>query len=189
MLGTLGLHHVEFYVDDVAKAATALVDGYGFHIAARSAADLDHASIALRHGQILLVVTQAVAGSEHGAAEYVRRHGDGVADIALRVGDVRAAYGDAVARGATSVSAPTEANGRWVATIEAFGDVRHTFIDSQHTWLPPGMTQVDDAEADGGEGAGGVGLELVDHLAVCVEAGSLEWAVDFYLTTLALAFH
>lgn len=66
----------------------------------------DHRSVALRHGQITLVLTQATS-DHHPASAYVAEHGDGVADIALRTADVGAAFAAAVANGARGHRGPT----------------------------------------------------------------------------------
>ncbi len=60
-------------------------------------------------------------------------HGDGVADIALQVDDVRRAYNLAVERGAVGVVGPRAIEDQYgvyeCATIRAYGDTTHTFVN------------------------------------------------------------
>jgi 4-hydroxymandelate synthase len=169
----VGLDHVKLYVADAEKYADTLVDQWAFRILARGPADpdADHVSIALRHGDIVIVLFQALRDS-HPAAEYVRRHGDGVSDIAFRTSDAAACFAEATGRGARIVP------GR-AAQVQGFGDTHHTFVQRSRAddWCPPGMTPVPPAPA-GGE----LGLLRVDHFAVCVEAGQLDAMVAYYET-------
>jgi 4-hydroxyphenylpyruvate dioxygenase len=64
--------------------------------------------------------------------EHLAKHGDGVKDIAFAVTDARGIHDDAVGLGATSVREPTEIVDEYgtviVATIKAFGDTVHSFV-------------------------------------------------------------
>jgi 4-hydroxymandelate synthase len=95
------LSHVEFYVADAMTQAAAFRRLYGFEAVAVSEApeESDHFSVVLRQGAIVLILTEARSAA-HPAASYVESHGDGVADIALRVPDARVAHAEAVRRGA-----------------------------------------------------------------------------------------
>jgi 4-hydroxymandelate synthase len=125
------------------------------------------------------VLTQG-SGEEHGVRAYVEAHGDGVADIALRTPDARAAFEESVARGARPVAEPTEHAGYVTATIGAFGDVVHTFVQRPPgtNRCPPGMTPT---PADG-HSAGD--MSRLDHLAVCLPAGELQPTVEYYESAL-----
>ncbi|MFV2010018.1 MULTISPECIES: 4-hydroxyphenylpyruvate dioxygenase [unclassified Micromonospora] len=175
--------HVGFYVDDVAASATWLVEGYGFEVYAESVTDAtaEARSVGLGREQIRLVLTEPLVG-DHPAAAYVDRHGWGVADIALGVRDVPAAFERAVRRGARPVAPPARANGVTHATIMGFGDVAHTFVqrpagvDGREL---PGLTAITEVRPSWASGLLGV-----DHFAVCLEAGQLEPTVDFYCEVL-----
>ena len=71
------------------------------------------------------------AGTEIAAHQAL--HGDGIKSIALSVRDVDRAHSEAVARGARSLAAPVDdADHRGtvrIATIAAYGDTVHTFVD------------------------------------------------------------
>ncbi|MEV6009051.1 4-hydroxyphenylpyruvate dioxygenase [Streptomyces sp. NPDC051976] len=167
------VEYVEMYVADARRSAEEFVDLYGFTVVGRaSGADrgaADAESLALRHGRITLVLTQGL-DDDHPASSFVLTHGDGVADLALRTADPRAAYDEAVRDGAIPAGTP----GR--PAVVAFGDVVHSFV-AGGTELPDGFTPV-----EGGPGADRLGV--VDHIAVCVEAGELERTVAYYVTAL-----
>ena len=168
--------HVEFYVSDISAKAAWWVDRYGFAVSATSDATAPARSVVLTHSAVELVLTEAT-DAEHVAAAYVRKHGDGVANIGLGVVDAEAAFHEAVRRGARPVAAPTRTDGVTVAAIAGFGDVVHTFIqrdaDVPRRALP--RLRPDDAVADAG-----VRLGELDHFAVCVEAGDMDETVAFY---------
>ncbi|WP_214103839.1 4-hydroxyphenylpyruvate dioxygenase [Acrocarpospora catenulata] len=159
---TAGSHaaidHVELYVGDAAARSGEFVQRYGFHVAGRRHA-ADHESVVLRRGHITLVVTQGTA-DDHPASAYVLQHGDGVATIALRVPDAAAATADALAAGAE----------RLREGIAGFGDVAHVFVDG-----PAGPA----GPADSDEPAP-PGLTDIDHVAVCLESGTLADTVAHY---------
>lgn len=173
-----GLDHVELYVADAEKFAASLVDQYAFRVVARSPRGTEHLSIAVRQGEILVVLTQAIRDS-HPAADYVGRHGDGVANIALRTSDVSAYFAELVGRGAHVVTEPSTVDGVTVAAVRAFGDTNHTLVErsSDEDWCPPGLVPVTPTPEDDE-----LGLRRVDHFAVCAERGQLDTCVAYYRT-------
>lgn len=171
--------HVEFYVEDIDRNIEWLVDGYGFTVRATTPSGEDGKvrSVCVGQAGIDIYFSQAT-DSGHPAAAYVERHGDGIANIGLKVGDAVAAFAEAVRGGARPVAPPVERNGVVTAAVIGFGDVVHTFVqrpenseahDSHHLEAVPG------AEAETG-----TGLREVDHFAVCVEHGDLDDTVEYY---------
>lgn len=158
-----GIDHVESYVAALEESVTALSHDFGFH-AAGPGPDRGGGcrSALLRHGQVTLLLT-AATGAGHPAAEFVRRHGDGVATIAFRTDDVHAAFETAVAAGAKSVAAPADGT----AVVSGFGDVTHRLVE-----------RADAAPVPAGDGDGL--LTSLDHVAACVPAGELDATVRFY---------
>jgi 4-hydroxymandelate synthase len=178
-LNGLTVDHVEFYVTDASACAAEFVARYGFDIAARSDdADPIRRSVAVRQGRIVLVFTEGIA-DEHPASGYVQSHGDGVANIALRTGDARAALAKAVDGGARAIQDPVEVTGCVTASVAAFGDVVHTFVERRNTSVPdhcpPGLAPVGSATGE---------LDKLDHFAVCLPAGELATTVAFYESAL-----
>ncbi|WP_306748125.1 4-hydroxyphenylpyruvate dioxygenase [Saccharothrix yanglingensis] len=169
--------HVEFYVSDLPSKAAWWLNSYGFAVSAASDEEAPVRSMVLSHNQVDLVLTES-ADADHAAAEYVKKHGDGVANIGLGVADASAAFDEAVRRGARPVSEPATVDGVTTASIIGFGDVAHTFIQ-RHAGAPrralPGMRPTATPTGDAT-----VQLGAVDHFAVCVEPGDLDRSIEFY---------
>ncbi|MGH9284221.1 MAG: 4-hydroxyphenylpyruvate dioxygenase [Acidimicrobiales bacterium] len=187
----LGWDHLELWVGNARAFAGFLAAGFGFDVVAYAGPETGvrgRASYVLAQGDVRLVVTAALEPGSPVAA-HVRAHGDGVRDLAITVSDATAAYEAAVARGARGVVPPwSEADGHGTvvrATIAAYGDTRHTFVERAAfdgpfapcfaaeglPHRPPGQV---------------VGLIGVDHCVANVEKGSLGRWVDFYRGVLGL---
>lgn len=185
-----GIDHVEFYVSDPERSARALRDDFGFEIAGRrgteagqtgQAARAAQRSLLLRQGRMRLLLTRGLTPG-HPAAEYVSRHGDGVAVVAFRTDDVQAAFEKAVAGGAAPITSPVFATvdgGRvGTAVVAGFGDVTHKLIErsgaaDEFTHRAGGQNTPRPGRGDG--------LFLdIDHLAVCLPAGELAATVRLY---------
>ncbi|HEX3650250.1 MAG TPA: VOC family protein, partial [Pseudonocardiaceae bacterium] len=173
--------HIEYTVGDLPAATGWLVDGYGFSVFAKPGTPTTTSpvrSAGLRQGRIELVLTEP-AVDDHPATAYLERHGDGVSDIALRVPDAASAFADAVRRGARPSSSPVRRGGGVTASIMAFGDVTHTFVQRD-----PAAGRLPWLGAQPGATGAGTGLHGVDHFAVCLEPGQLDPTVDFYTDAL-----
>jgi 4-hydroxymandelate synthase len=169
--------HIRLYVGDVAGATSWLHDGYGLQVHAVSPPSGDVESAAVGRDQIHMVLTQPRV-SDHPAAAYLQRHGDGVADIALRVFDATRAYDQAVRRGARPVTPPAAHGALVTATICGFGDVTHTFV--QRPGGTDGRTLPELVPLEQIRRGRDTRLATVDHFAVCVEAGQMAATVEFY---------
>lgn len=178
-----GFDHVELYVDNARQAARDLCAAFGFRVAGRPGPRTGltaQRSVLVTQGDIRLVLTSGLV-PDHPATGFVRRHGDGVANVALRTEDATAAYQEVVARGGTPVSPPTvHADGGCrvvVATVAGFGDVRHHLVerhDAATGFLPPAFEPEPAAAGPAGL------LETLDHVAICVPAGQLAPTARFY---------
>ncbi|WP_250924073.1 4-hydroxyphenylpyruvate dioxygenase [Streptomyces albipurpureus] len=174
------MDHVEFYVSDLRSSLEQLSSWYGFEVLVpptRVEADGAHESALVGRNQIRLLLTQALV-PEHPAWTYVQRHGDGVANIALSVPDVKSTHAELVTRGAVNVLSPNDADGCVTATVSGFGDVVHTLVE-RHPDVPgdriPGLpvpVGVGDADT--------IGLRSIDHFAVCLPMGELPEVTRFY---------
>src|SRR5215212_1107270 len=103
-----GTDYIEFYVGNAKQAAHYYQSAFGFQMIGYRGPETgirDRASFLMAQGKIRLVLTTPLSG-DGPIAEHVRKHGDGVRDIALWVDDARDAYAKAVERGAKSVRAP-----------------------------------------------------------------------------------
>src|SRR5262249_40594574 len=155
-------------VGNARQAAYFYRAAFGFRLAAYCGPETgvrDRASYLLVQNKIRLVLTTALR-PEHAIAEHVRRHGDGVKDIALWVDDAAAAWCARAERGARSVRAPEvlrDANGEVVvAAIAAYGDTIHTFVERRnyHGVFLPGFQPVHGLDV----ASRPVGLKHVDHI-------------------------
>lgn len=178
----MAVDHIGFVVADLAAARAWFCDGFGFGVYGGAGSPAAPArTLGIGRNQIRLVCTEP-RRADHPDAGYLDRHGDGVADIALRVPDAVAAFAEAVRRGARPVAAPVRHGGIVTASIAGFGDVRHTFVQRRAGTDDrelPGLTLLPAADP-----ARLAGLRLVDHFALCLPAGQVESTVDFYRTVL-----
>ena len=95
-----GTDFVEFYVGNAKQASHFYQSAFGFQLAAYRGPETgvrDRASYLLVQNKIRLVLTTPL-GPDGEIAEHVRRHGDGVRDIALWVDDARDAHAKAIDR-------------------------------------------------------------------------------------------
>lgn len=179
----LGIDHIEMYVGDARQAAYWFGTAVGFRQCGHGGPEtgLDgQRSLLLRHGDVRMLLTSALT-AEHPAADYVHRHGDGIAVVALAVDDVAAAYTELVGRGATALAPPASHRDGdatvHVATVGGFGDVAHRLVQRcgpAGEFLPGAIRMTDPTG-----GAADLFREI-DHLAICVPAGQLAGTVRRY---------
>lgn len=185
------IDYVELYVGNAKQAAHYYRTAFGFGVKAYAGLETgvrDRASYMLEQGEIRLVLTGALNGDSP-IADHVRRHGDGVKDIALRVEDCESAFRETVARGATPIMAPTEFRDDHgvlkKATIATYGDTVHTFVERkgyQGVWAP-GFRAVTGATAE----ARPVGVAAIDHMVGNVELNKMLTWVKFYEDVMGFA--
>lgn len=185
-LRLIGIAYVELYVANAYQASHFYRSALGFAPVSRSASGGDVTSILMKQGDIRLLLTSGNTSASP-VAQHVHLHGDTVRDVAFLVDDVGVAFSLATSRGGTAVAEPTVArsddNGASMvrATIGAPGDTVHSFVQFSNSvdYLWPGFRQVcpTDTIAD-------IGLTEIDHVAVGLDAGSLDRWVEFYKSVL-----
>jgi len=182
------IHHVELLVGNAKQAAYFYRHAFGFSQLAYAGPETEvkgQASYVLYQGSIRLVVSTPLSPDDP-MAEHLRRHGDGVLDIAFQVDDVDACIAEAVARGATLALPPYDRSDQFGrirrAKIRAYGDTLHSLIstaDYNGPFLPGYQVRRRPAP--------GAGLERIDHIVGNVENGKMnEWGT-FY--NKVLGFH
>jgi 4-hydroxyphenylpyruvate dioxygenase len=182
----LGWDCVEFWVGNARTTAGFFMSAFGFRCTAYAGPETGvrtKASYVLEQGDIRFVVSGALA-ADSPIAEHVRRHGDGVHDLAWLVDDARAAFAAAVARGARAVREPWEEadeQGTLVlAQVGAYGETVHTFVDRSRfrsDVLEPGYRADDLPNPTVGPS---VGLSRIDHVVGNVEQGKLQDWTTYY---------
>jgi 4-hydroxyphenylpyruvate dioxygenase len=180
-LGLKKIHHVEFYVGNAKQSEFYYRHAFGFSRAAYSGLETGNreaTSYVLRQNRVNFVLTTPL-NAEHYAAEHIKKHGDGVRDIAFQVEDCDAAFNEAVKRGAKVASEPrdiSDENGTIRhAAIHTYGDTIHSLIsykDYAGTFLPNFTEQ----NLEGKD----VGIQLVDHIVGNVELGKMNFWCDYY---------
>lgn len=183
-MSDLSVSHVEFFVGDARQAAFYYRTAFGFEAIAEGGPETglaDRRSILLAQGDIRLLMTSDLT-SDGTVARYVARHGDGVANIALRTADAEGAFRRAVGQGAEPLAAPSvveQPDGTvTTATVAAFGDLVHSFVQYEHEGQLPGPQLRTLKTA--GDSEGGEQLHTLDHFAVCLPAGELARTISFY---------
>ncbi len=180
------IHHIEFWVGNAKQAAFYYRRAWGFSQIAYEGLETGRrgqTSYVLRQGAATFVLTTPLDPSDT-ASDHIRRHGDGVRDIAFEVEDADRAFDEAVARGARPASAPRDLRDEHgavrQASIHSYGDTLHSFLsyrDYAGPFLPGFVAQETSGAGKSDEGAG---ILRVDHVVGNVELGKMnEWA-DWY---------
>src|SRR5438128_1071363 len=132
-----GIDYVEIYVGNAKQASYFYQNGFGFTPIAFAGPETgvkDKTSYLMQQGDIRLLLTTGL-NPDHPISRFVLTHGDGVADIALRVKDTEWTYNEAIKRGAKGIRAPTSLKDDHGvlkgSAISAYGDTVHTFIERE----------------------------------------------------------
>ena len=182
------IHHVELLVGNAKQAAYYYRHAFGFSQLAYAGPETgvrDQASYVLYQGAIRLVLSTPLRPDDP-MADHLRRHGDGVLDMAFVVDDVDACFQEAVARGAHVAREPYDRTDEFGcvrrAKIRAYGDTLHSFIsmaDYNGPFLPGYQVRR--------RPAAGAGLERIDHIVGNVEGGRMnDWGTYY---NKVLGFH
>jgi 4-hydroxyphenylpyruvate dioxygenase len=174
-------------VGNATQTAHFLQSAYGMELVAYSGPETgnrDHHAFVLTSGAARFVVTGAYDPASP-LADHHRRHGDGIADIALGVPDVDTCIAHARATGATVLEEPhdrTDEHGTVrLAAIATYGDTRHTLVDRSRYSGPylPGFVARSSTFVKR-PGAPKRLFQAVDHVVGNVELGAMDRWVTFY---------
>lgn len=170
------IEYVELYTNDERSTVAYFASSFGFTRVAESGGGGTHSSL-LRQGSAQLIVT---AG--RGTEEFIEAHGDGVADIAFACDDPVLAREAAVAWGAAAI-----ASGPGTEVVSGFFGPRHTLVaPSAGYGFPAGRLWV---RVPGTPLRPTGHIQLLDHVAVCVESGTLADAANFYASAFGLPWY
>ena len=131
------IYHLELYVGNAKQTSYFFCQAFGFEVKAYRGLETgsrESVSYVLKQGAIHLVVTGSLSDNTN-VASFIKSHGDGVKDIALKVANVDKAYQGAIDRGGIPIQAPwteSDENGSVKkAVIGTYGDTVHTLIEIQ----------------------------------------------------------
>lgn len=174
-------NHVEFYVGNAKQAMHYFTKAFGFEVIAYAGLETgsrDKVSYVLKQNHLTFVLSGALT-PDSPLAEFVKKHGDGVKDVALTVEDCEQAFREAVSRGAVLVMEPTVYSDQHgtvkKAAIATYGDNIHSFVerhDYKGVFLPGYVPYESPVKAEG------TGLIGIDHIVGNVEVMD-EW-VSYY---------
>jgi 4-hydroxyphenylpyruvate dioxygenase len=181
------IDHVRFFVGNARQSAYFYRNAFGFEVIAYAGLETrqkHEAGYVLRQGHITFVLTSPLSG-QHPESRRLIQHGDGVMDIALEVEDVRGTFEETVRRGAVPVLPPCALEDEHgvleKASIRAYGDTTHTFInrDRYKGVFGPGFEPIGPERYDPST-FHPVGLKAIDHIVGNVEEGKMNDWVHFY---------
>lgn len=191
-----GIDHVEFYVGNAKQAAHYYRTGFGFAHAAYSGLETGNrqsASYVMEQGKIRLVLTSAL-GPDHPIARHAYLHGDGVAVIAMEVGDAVSAYRESTKRGATGAIPPAQVEDEQgvfrYSAIKCYGDTLIKFVDRSDykgAFAPGYVTRNGGNGKKNGRSYKGIGLAHIDHMVGNVELGAMNRWVQFFAITMGFS--
>ena len=187
-----GTDHAEFYVGNARQSAYFYRAAFGMQLVAYSGPETgqrDRASYVVQQGKIRFVLTTSLRPDTY-IADHVARHGDGVRVIALEVDDARSAWKETTSRGARSIAEPAETSDDFgrvtTASIAAYGDTIHTFVERGHytgPFLPGFRAEPPDTVARP------TGLKHIDHMVGNVGWNSMNAWVDFYANVMGFQLY
>ncbi|MCT8139211.1 4-hydroxyphenylpyruvate dioxygenase [Anaerobacillus sp. CMMVII] len=174
-------HHMEIYTGNAKQSAYFFCNAFGFQIKAYRGLETgcrDRVSYVLEQGDIRLVITGSLS-DQTDISSFVKLHGDGGKDIALKVANVDEAYHGAIARGGIAIQPPWTESDEYgsvkKAIIGTYGDTIHTLLevqDYQGAFLPGFQAY------EGTNHSTTTGLIGIDHVVGNVESME-EWTTYY----------
>jgi 4-hydroxyphenylpyruvate dioxygenase len=174
-------------VGNATQTAHFFQSAYGMELVAYSGPETgnrDSHAYVLTSGAARFVVTGAYDPASP-LADHHRRHGDGIADIALSVPDVDTCIAHARSAGATVLAEPHDLTDEFgtvrTAAIATYGDTRHTLVDRSRYSGPylPGFVARTSTFVKR-PGAPRRLFQAIDHVVGNVELGAMDQWVAFY---------
>lgn len=183
------IDYVEFFCGNAKQSSLYYQYAFGFKLTGYSGLETgnrEYASYLLEQGKIKFVLTTPYSDNSY-IADHIRKHGDGVKDVAFEVEDSAKSFEETVKRGAVPVSEPhkiSDENGFIIkSSIKTFGDTIHSFIERRNYkgLFLPGFSDAGHRTVKGIKDAG---LRSIDHMVGNVELGQMLTWVNFYAHTM-----
>jgi 4-hydroxyphenylpyruvate dioxygenase len=178
---------VVFVVGNATQTSWFYRHAFGMRLVAYSGPETgnrDHKSFVLESGSARFVINGGVS-PDSTLLEHHSRHGDGVVDVALEVGDVDTCVEHARSQGATVLEEPHDVTDKHgtvrIAAIAAYGETRHSLIDRSRYDGPylPGY-EVRETDHPLVDGRPKRMFQAIDHCVGNVELGKMDYWVDWY---------
>jgi len=180
----LDFKYIEFFVANAKQASYFYRSVFGFSGHAYSGPETgndEFVSYVLRQNKIFFILTTALS-ENHKMSQWVKKHGDGVSEIAFDSDSAFNDYNYAIKNGASSSAKYTELidpDGVYkIGSVKTYGEVIHTFIDDTRyngIWKPGFVDySPDDIFANKTD------LILVDHVVGNVEDNKMNEWINFY---------
>ncbi len=172
---------IELYVTNLYQATFFYKHAFNFNIAG-TANMIDVSSNYLKQGNINLILTAPLYAATD-AANHIQRHGVSIKDISFIVDDVDKAFLHATTNGIEALMSPRVINGPngkiKFAKVKTFGSVVHTLLE------PIYGEDYFFADVYGGEKQNDDRFNSplfndIDHIAICVKSGNLNYWADLY---------
>lgn len=187
----MDIDHVHFYVEDAERSRNWFVQ-IGFQALAGGNCEFAHIEV-VNSGPIYFVLSSPLTNSGP-VAEYLRVHPPGVADLAFRVTNVKAAIAQALNAQAKvlqplQVAAEVQGSLKW-GKIMGWGALEHTLVERSGTTplLPlAGVPELDSLLVSQPERVNPPALNCftgIDHVVLNVAAGDLSRAAAWYQAVL-----
>jgi 4-hydroxyphenylpyruvate dioxygenase len=178
---------VVFVVGNATQAAHFYQSAFGMELVAYSGPETgnrDHKAYVLKSGSARFVLKGGV-DPDSPLLDHHRRHGDGVADLALEVPDLDKCVTHARKVGATILDEPHDVSDEHgtvrIAALATYGDTRHTLVDRSKYHGPylPGYVPKSSTFVKR-DGAPKRLFQAIDHCVGNVELGRMDEWVAFY---------
>ena len=174
--------HIELFVGNAKQSLYYYSLVMGFNpIAYRGpeTGNKDSVSYVLNKNKVNIVLTTPILKS-HLASEWLKKHGDGIYDIAFKVEDAKEAYDSCISRGAESAYTPVKDKSKkyCISGIKTYGDVIHSFVESsffEGIWAP-GFIEIDKSFSSLND----TGIVRIDHIVGNVEEDKMNYWRDYY---------
>ena len=181
--------YVEIWCGNAKQAAVYYQTCFGFEPVAYKGLETgsrDVCSYLMRQGDIQIVLTSPLSGSNAEMNAHLVNHGDSVKYIALRVKDAAKAFEETTKRGAEAYSAPTKLGDSQISCsgIKTYGDTVHLFLSGMTDYdgvFLPGYVKWDKAHL-----GDGVGLEYIDHMVGNVSWNEMDKWAGYYKTVFGM---
>ena len=178
-----GTDYVEFYVGNAKQSAHFYKTAFGFQSLAYAGPEtglMDRVSYVIRQNKLTFVLTTALR-MDHEIADHVRKHGDGVKVIALKVDDATDAWKQTTQRGGKNYMEPVtlkDAKGEVVLSgIHTYGETVHLFVERNNyngVFMPGFVAWKSNYNPES------TGLLYVDHCVGNVDWNQMNPWVKFY---------